>query len=346
MDAESSNPRVMKRYLAGMTLSFVAVFAAVWLWVTVAPMAYFDREYPMWLAKMKMIQSRQTFSVVIQGDSRTVAGLIPGRLGRGVVNLAFGGATPVESYYVAQRVVQGSVRPQAIVISQSPLRFMSDEVFWTRAAQFGFLNYGEIEEVRRRSRDLNDDSVCGGASPFDLDTRLKGFLYQVGFPTYRFPSLLGGRIFARYNENKSALDRVLLSRGQAHFGVEDGCLLLDEETGLVDFHPSRLFDDYFDRTLKLYESLNIPVYFLSMPHNEVSVRIYHQQMEQEFSDYLRQYSARYPNFHVLGEVIPVYPAKCFGDADHLNDSGAERWSDTVAKMLNDANVPGGPFGPN
>ncbi len=81
-----------------------------------------------------------------------------------------------------------------------------------------------------------------------------------------------------------------------------------------------------------------------MPHNEVSVQRYQTRFKETFADYLNQYARRYPNFHILGDVIPSYPSQYFGDDAHLNQSGALKWSDTVARMLNDAKVPGGPFG--
>ena len=139
-------------------------------------------------------------------------------------------------------------------------------------------------------------------------------------------------------------DYVLSSRGQGYFGLANGSTDPDSETSLSSFVPSIILDDYFDQTLAFLQSKNIPVYFIAMPHNSVSGRLYYPGLRNDFVAYLSNYAYRYSDFHILGDPFPSYPQEYFGDALHLNEKGAALWSDHVAKLLKDEHVEGGPFG--
>ena len=194
-----------RRYFAIGLLSIVAFFAPVWFWIVQEPLVYLDKEYPMWLAKMQLIQNRQVGGLVILGDSRAVAGLIPARIGPAVVNLAFGGGTPIDAYYASQEIVIGSPLPKAVVISFAVDHFNGAEVFWGRSVEFGFLNLKDVDEVLSRSRALKDNIIFGTESPGDLDARLEGFLYAIKFPSYYFPALFQNTVYGvdnRYAGNR------------------------------------------------------------------------------------------------------------------------------------------------
>jgi len=208
------------------------------------------------------------------------------------------------------------------------------------------MSFQEVEEVRHRSWILKDPSIFDCQTPFDVDTRLKSLLYAIKFPPYYFAYLVDARVFGRYAENKQVFDHVLAERGQAYGSLGDLPTDLDRESAMRSFIPSKILDDYFNQTLALFQSRNIPVYFISIPHNEVSVRVYSPELKRGFTEYLTGYERRYPNFHVLGDVFPSYPSTYLVDSTHLNPKGAALFSDHVAKLLNDAHVPGGPFGNN
>jgi hypothetical protein len=332
------------RYLGVGLLSLMLALAPVWIWTIEWPLAYLDKEYPMWLAKMELIRKGETGGVVILGDSRAVSGLIPARLGPKVVNLALGGGTPIDSYYIAQKITGGPSLPRAVIISFAMDHFNAAEAFWGRSVEFGLLDFRELEEIRSRSRALGDESIFGVESPGDLDARLRSFLYSVRFPSYYFAPLIQFRGSHSYADNRKMFDLVLSNRGQGYFGLANGSSELEYDGDRKIFKPTRILDDYFNRLLALLQSRNIPVYFISMPHDAVSDRLYVPELREKFVAYLGNCAGRHANFHVLGDPFPSYPPEDFGDSTHLNERGAARWSAYVAHLLNDARAEGGPFG--
>lgn len=55
-----------------------------------------------------------------------------------------------------------------------------------------------------------------------------------------------------------------------------------------------------------------------------------------FAAYLASYAARYPNFHVVGDVMPHWPDLFFGDEfSHLNPRGAALLSTGLGAWLSE-----------
>jgi hypothetical protein len=334
------------RYCAVSVLLICLFVGATWVWLIVAPMYYFSGEYGVWQAKLQFIREGKMGTLAIVGDSRPNAGLLPLQIGPGVVNLAIPGISAIDIYYLSQKIVSQANCPKAILLSVSPALFCDPQYYWARSVGFGFLTLDQIDEVRRSCRALHDTQLYGASSPGDIDARLTDFLYHYRFPPYFFWTLVNGRIYQRHELNRVMMHAVLSTRGQTYFGMGKDAAAPDFETLLKAFVPSKVVDDYFGRTLALYQSRHIPVYFISSPHSAYSGRLYPPGLAQDFGDYLKSYEARYANFHVLGDPLPEYPNDEFGDAYHLNEKGAPLWSAAVVKLLNEAHVEGGPFGPH
>jgi len=344
MSGNLNHDRFFRTYVIALFLSFGVLFGATWWWVIQEPMAYMRRDYPMWMAKLKLARESHA-SLVVLGDSRAVAAIIPAKVGPGVVNLALGGSTPIEDFYMERIIISEDPPPQAVLLSFTPYQFVHADWFWEYGVKYGLLNSQDVNEVRRLSRSLKDNTVFSPKSPGDLDVRLEAFLYSIKFPPFYFSSIIHSGIFMRYQVNLDSWNHVLEARGQSYFGQESESTLPDNEVSLKSFTPSKTIDVYFDRMLALSQSRHIPVYFLSMPHNTASTTLYSPVLKVQFVDYLNQYARRYPGFHILGDPLNPYPPDCFTDANHLNPKGAERWSDYMAKLLTDSHVEGGPFGP-
>jgi hypothetical protein len=344
--APDSNLEGYRRYCVVFALTVIVLFGATWWWLIEEPMAYNSLAYGIWQAKLEMIKDNQFGRVTVLGDSRPVAAMIPSRIGPGVVNLALPGASPIDIYYLSERILSRPVRPQAVILSITPTLLVEARFFWERSVGYDFLTPQQLQEVRLRSRALHDTTLFVAESPYDIDARLTSFLYEIKFPPYFFSSLWRAGFFRRYQSNVEAKRAVLSSRGQEYFGTDHGTTGFDLEASLHSFAPTKILDNYFDSTLALYQSQNIPVYFVSVPHSDISERVYFPGLKQAYTSYLNHYSLRYPIFHILGDPFPAYPSDCFGDGPHLNEKGAIRWSNYVAQLLTQSHVEGGPFGPN
>ncbi len=332
-----------KRFTLIALLCFAVAFGAAWVDVIERPMSYSEMAYPIWLQRMQSIRAHQFGTLAILGDSQPMADMMPARLGPGVTNFALPGAMPIESYYIARTMANSSSPPKAVIISFAPIHFKETESFWDMAVGFGFLNGEEINEVRARSRALNDDTLFGAQSPGDFDARFKIFLCTIRFPAFKFAALTTTFFRSNYASNEKMFQFVVANRGRGHVGMADGTTAPDWNTRLKSFAPSKILDSYFDQSLALLQAHNIPVYFLGMPHNVSSEPLYFPGLKEDFVKYLNDYAARYPDFHILDDPFPTYPSELFGDADHLNEKGAVQWSDHVAQLFNDHHIEGGPF---
>ena len=100
------------------------------------------------------------------------------------------------------------------------------------------------------------------------------------------------------------------------------------------FRPLPVLDRYFDRMLALLAARGIPADFIAMPMNRTTRAAVRPAVHAGFASYLADYAARYPDFHVLGPVMPDWPDRYFGDAfSHLNPRGAARLSAGFGRCL-------------
>jgi hypothetical protein len=79
--------------------------------------------------------------------------------------------------------------------------------------------------------------------------------------------------------------------------------------------------------LALLAARHIPVDFVAMPLNDATARLVRPAMRDGFAAYLARFAARYPNFTVVGPVMPAWEDRWFGDEfAHLNPAGAALFS--------------------
>ncbi|MBV9249244.1 MAG: hypothetical protein JO227_08385, partial [Acetobacteraceae bacterium] len=203
-----------------------------------------------------------------------------------------------------------------------------------RSVRFGFVSLKEIQELRAVSRALGDDSFEQPKRSDGLPAAWRAPLYAIRFPPLYFDSLAKGGVFLRWWRNQSSLQRVLASRGQYFFGTDAGSSVVAAEGHLKDFRPLPVLDHYFDRILALLEHHGIVADFVAMPINEATASSVDPGVRTGFADYLAAYQARHPGFHVVGDVMPHWPDRYFGDGfSHLNPDGAKRWSAQLGAVL-------------
>jgi hypothetical protein len=312
-----------RRYLTALAAAAVVSFAAVWAWIVLAPMAWMDPEYAAWRAKDELLRRCDLGDVLILGDSRAAADIIPALLPVNASNLAVGGGKPIEAYSALVRALTCPVPPSNVVISFDPGHFMKPDLFWERTVRFGFLDRAELADLEAISRARNDWSVWRPWHPDGLANWLRPVLYRVRFPTLYFNSLARGGLFLRWWRNSDLLDRTIAARGHYHFGTAPGSAEVSDDARFERFLPLPVLDQYFDHMLALLAARGIPARFIAMPVNDATWARVHPALRDGFSAYLADYGRRYPGFRLHGEIMPHWPNALFGDAfSHLNPEGA------------------------
>ena len=321
-------------YLAAVALAGAAAFALIWAWVATVPLAFLDPEYPAWLAKEQMLARCDLGSLLVVGDSRAAVDIEPTRLPVKTTNLAVGGGEPIEAYSAVRRALACPEPPARVIVSFDAGHFMRPDLLWERSVGFGFLGATEVAALRRVSQRLGDMSIYGMKRADGLPPRVRAALYSVRFPSLYFASLVHGGVLLRWWENDASLHRAMASRGQYFFGTAPGSDAVAVEGDLDRFAPLPVLDWYFDRTLALLAARGIEVDFIAMPMNDATARAVRPVLRDGFAAYLASYAARYPNFHVVGDVMPHWPDRFFGDEFlHLNPGGAALLSTGLGTWL-------------
>jgi hypothetical protein len=322
-------------YLAWLVGTAAAAFALMWIYVNVAPMAFLSRDYPLWLAKQRMIDGCAVGLAAVFGDSRAVAGVVPSVMPIPVSNLAMSSTGPIETYFSVRRLLRCARPPRLIVIAHSVKEFGEDANFWNEGALLGFLNYVDLQEVDHEAERLHDSGSLGSKESDGLVSVVRDRLYSLRFPPLYFASLLHGYFAARLWHNESAMAAALSSHGHALFGTEDGSDGVTEEKDLTGFHASPIVDHYFSETLEVARARGVRVIFISMPMNQSTYNHVVPSLEPEFGAYLGRKESEFSNFRLYGHLISCWPDKFFGDKWHFNEQGGEAFSRAFGAWLKD-----------
>ncbi|HVZ07562.1 hypothetical protein [Rhodopila sp.] len=322
------------RYLRTLVLTAAATFAAVWLWVLLAPMAYMDPEYPSWRAKQALLDRCDLGDILILGDSRAAANILPTRLPVKATNLAVGGGEPIEAYAALTRALACKTPPKQVILSFDPGHFARPDLFWERSVRFGFLDGADIATLRADSLRTGDLSVYAGHGTAVLPLRLRDVLEAARFPSFHFAALTHSLGVLRWSRNERTFRKTLAARGQYAFGTEPGSAAVAVEGHLAAFRPLPVLDLYFDRLLSRLQAQRIQVRFLIMPVNQETWASTDPAVRSAFKTYLAGYAGRYDTFRVATGLPEHWPDRFFGDQFcHLNPDGAETFSALLARRL-------------
>ncbi len=328
------SPLPPRRYLLTLAVAAALTLALTWLFVAAAPLAFLDPEYPYWLAKQELLRRCDLGTVLVVGDSRAAVDIIPARLGVKATNLAVGGGEAIEAYAAMRRALACPDPPRRVVISFDPAHFVQPDLFWDRSVRFGALDMAELADLRALSERLGDVSVLDQKRADGLPRGIRALLYAARFPSLYFNSLLKGGVLLRWWDNRAALRAGLASRGQYFFGTRSGSSVVTIEGHLDGFTPLPVLDAYFDRLLALLAARHIETDFVATPLNASTWRAVRPALRDGFASYLAGYAARYPNFHIVGPLMPGWDDGWFGDEfAHLNPAGAALFSARLGECL-------------
>jgi hypothetical protein len=319
------------RFIFATVFFFLFVIVSAWMWAVNGRMWFLDREYPMWLSKSMMVEACGLGDTVIFGDSRAMAALMPERIGS-ATNLAIGGSTPIEAYFLAEKAVRCPTHPKRVIMAFAPETFLQAEFYWARAALFRFYSFEQMEEIRQVSQRLGDkvypSDLAGGVGGW-----IKNVSYSLSLPSYYFPAMVNALFVGRKDANLIVLDATLRSRGHHLFGNADSDDWPGGDTHVAEFKPTPLISHYFERTIELLREHDIEVLFMVMPVNPASLAGTKPAVRNAYNGYMAAAAAKHANFHLVGELPPMLDDEYFGDPEHLNERGARMWSDYVKSKL-------------
>jgi hypothetical protein len=273
-------------------------------------MLYLDPEYPMWLEVKHRIynHSSSVMDIVIVGDSRAKAGFKPNILENlNSVNLAVGGATPIEGYFTIKHYLKNNQKPRNIILSYTPTHLESDNCYFSRTVPFDFLNEEEYKEVEKLGYKFNETYISKSNKSYK-DYKYS-FIYENHFKD--------GSIILRYLKNRTFYNDSKKFKGYHWFGrgkVAHG--LSAEAERQTNFVYSKLHNFYLEKMLNLLSNNKIYIYYYTMPFNKSSFNVIkNQEYINGYITYINSLSKKY-NMEICN--TPFYMSDDnFGDPSHL-----------------------------
>ena len=300
------------------------------VWCAHFPMSYLAIEYAMWAEERDYTHTAPAENtalsspeILIMGDSRAKSSFMPAILSedsdRQIYNIAIGGTTSVEMYYALSNYLKHHDAPEEVILTFAPYHFCTMDN-WQQTLYYNYLTLPELFEVERRVSDIGGDET----------TRYSGWFadiisFKLRLPNKYLDAVYTAHFTGNYSSNMEKYHSVQKDMGYTEFGTDPGNDRPNYETHHKNFDYSPLVLDYYDRLLSLCRDNNIHVSIIQAPINEASSPLISDDFINGYNSFLSSVKERYPEFTVETD-IPVYDNKYFGDNNHLNRSGAEKFS--------------------
>lgn len=313
---------IIKLLILGIPLYILMLYAYL------CPMKYMPIEYTMWQEEKDYVRSGDSVDTVIIGDSRAKSGIVPDILMEDeswgqVYNIAVGGATPIEMYYALREYIAVHGAPERAMVIFAPYHFC-DIDNWGQTMSFNYLSVPQLLEVYKEAARLGETEKLG--DHFFTDE----FSYRLRLPNKYMDSIYNARIFGRDGENRAKYDSVRADGGYTEFGSEHGNDGQSYETHHPVFDSSGLVVEYYFRLMDLCEESGIDTYVIQAPMNETSTELVTDEFLAGYGEMLMRVHDSHPDFTVEMKV-PEYENRYFGDNNHLNREGAERFTAEVLR---------------
>lgn len=320
----------IRKLIAKLIITVLPVYLCFTVFCTIFPMWYMDEEYAMYRQQKEYVTGNSDDNrVIILGDSRTKAGMVPQVLSEGCYNLALGGTTPIEGYYTLKEYLNNHPAPECVVISYAPMHYMGIDALWTRNIYFHVMNDEDAAELFR--------IVAAGNEKEEILPNhylLEYAMYRFYLPN-KYGTAVKNALFSnRHTANLEKYDQVASARGQNYFGLANGSSDINGEAKEMDFIPSETVTLYLQRIFDLCKEQEIRVIVEQMPMNETSRGILTEDFKEHYRMYIYELASANPTVRISGELY-LYSNNYFGDADHLNPEGAYEFSQFMRQRYPD-----------
>ncbi len=332
-DKTVKNPKKdLKKFLLKLFIFFIAINLPTFIYFDFFQMNYGYIDCPMWkyskdFIKGKINSGEPDPKLLIMGDSRAMAGVIPGEVSDSANSLCLTGGSTVEIYYMIKDYLKNHTAPKAIFCSVSPNHLETHTEFFYRAVNYKFLSSMQVLEILNKARELNDYPFKW-REPMAGNYFLEFFLYRMDFILYYKAELTAGQFYKRREPNLQVYNSLKSSLGYMNFSPGSYSSDLNEEAKTPVFKPSPLLTYYLEKVFDLCAKNNIKIIYQTMPMNEASYAALTREYTSGYTDCLQKMQNKYPSAVISSEIVQ-FTNDCFGDNSHLNGNGAKKMSQYI-----------------
>lgn len=329
MDFEHSWTKELLKILGMAVIAGVPV-VFLCLYIRFFPMNYGDDELPYYLWNKTVTENENTryYSTLILGDSSANAAYLPELLSEGTINLALGGTTPLENYYVLENWLAHHEAPKSIFLSFMDYHLLYDNMFYERTVYSHLLSPAQERQIVSDAFTIGEDYIAKS------DARLQLFVYDHYFPNKYMPSLLNSGFTERRAQNEESYYSIALHRG-AYIGMTTDFYTVTKPNVYESFNTNPIFEEYMNRLLTLAQKNGITVYITSLPKpgNAVLTDTYREKRD----GYYKALADAYDNtvYYAANKTVS---GALFHDWEHFNLYGAQYWSKSIRNRYPDAFV--------
>jgi len=313
-------PTAHRRYLASAALGFALAAVLLPGYVEIFPINVFHPEYAAWAGQLEFAgrEARPEPEILVLGDSRAHAAVLPAELGRPARSLAAAGATPLEAHSLFTRYLAHHAPPRLLVVSFTPIHLEFDELFWERTARWKLIPTADALVMFRRAEALADPIL---GRPDASRLALRWLRLRANLPVDYAAELRAAKLGLRRSRNLGVLEELERTAGQRFYGGADAASEPNNEVGRTRFQPSPLLDFHLREILDLAAERGADVVFASMPMNQSSLDRIDPRYAAGWRAHLARLAAGRPEVVWRPELWSL-PDDHFGDGSHVNLRGA------------------------
>ena len=291
------------------------------------PMDYMSVEYTMWQEESDFVNqpTSQPYDTLIIGDSRAKSSIIPEQMGKDVYNIAIGGSTSIEMYYALNNYLKNHRAPKRVIIAFAPYHFCEIDN-WKQTLFYNYLKPAELIEVEAKAFEYGDKTIHYPGWFGDM------LSFKLRLPNKYLDAIYQAKLTGNKEANREKYASVREDRGYTEFGSDNGNSDLNYETHHETFDYSPLVLEYYDKLLDLCEANNIEAIIVQAPINQASSEVITEEFMNGYKSFLDEIMEKHPGFTVQMRV-PVYDNIYFGDNNHLNHSGADKFTREFLEII-------------
>lgn len=292
-------------------------FVVLWCYMRQHMLAFVDNEAPYYIWNREKTNSEQEkqYRVIILGDSVANAAYVPEALSRDTLNLALGGITPMESYYILRDWLNHHPAPEVCYISFQDFHLQREDNFWTRIMYSHRFRPCQNLELMKVAVSYNEPSIL--TEHYWLD-----FLsYQLYLPNKYIASIMNAGFNQRYKSNSEVMQANELHGGR-YIGRATTEYNGNELESYNEFRVNPLFDEYYKKIIALCLENGITPRIVKLPLPEGTQFTDHYK--KTFEEYYEELQEAYSSITV--DWFPEYPKDCYYDTHHMNSHGALQFS--------------------
>jgi len=289
------------------------------------PMDFFDGDYPNWRWQKDLLTDESVSAdVLFLGDSLEVSGVMASKWGENAYNIGLPGTTAVEMYYTLETYLEHHDAPKLVIMGYGQNHYIEMNCYWIRTVYFHYLPISEQIAFIRQAAALDDMSVFG-----DVSVLGETLAYGLCTPGKCLPALIN--MIEEQNRpetNRASYEYYETSHGYLQIGKDDSCSDASASVAYDDFVVAAAIDARIRGIAQLCADNGIQLVIERPPCNQATMDATSKLLASNYEAYLTALAGDFPGM-IVNTQVDVYPDDCFGDPGHMNEQGAERYTQSL-----------------